>query len=1043
MSNRAIMAAEKPPAPHPATWIFPLVVLLASLTATFFLWNFSAARTRLLAEIELNEHAQQISNQILKRLEENETILLGGEALFSVRGDALKRQEWRRYASSLKFDRNNPGVLGFGFAAWTPQSALQEHLRAIRAEGFPDYAVRPAGDRPFHTPIIWLEPFTMMNQRAFGYDMYAEPVRRAAMTRALDTGRTSVSDKVILVQEGQQDVQSGILMYVPSYRSGMPTDTVEQRRAALRGFVYSPIRMDDFTHAALVNMPGDIDIAVYCAPEATEAHLLFSNRPSEQSASHSAARPAFSASKTIDAFGSPWFLTFSGRSSFEHQFNSAKSTIILFAGAFASLLLAALAWMQTRSRSQALVIARQAKDELLSRQKIALHIQQTPLAVIEWNTRLEVTAWNQAAENIFGYSPEEALGAHLSFLFAPEDQEPVSAELRALLSKQPNSTARRSNRTKDGRAIVCAWYCAALFDHSGEPLGAAALAQDVTAAQTAEERLRTERNLLSSVMNGTRNAHLVYLDRDFNFIDVNHCYAASCGYQPAEMVGKNHFALYPDEENQAIFRRVRDTGEPAEVHDKPFVFPDQPERGTTWWDWTLTPVKNWTGEVIGLVFSLVETTDRKKAEMALRASETLFRLLFEQHSAIMLLINPDTGDILNANESASRFYGSPRATLRRHNIRAITALPKDKVEVVLREIRENKKKHFTAVHRLADGSIRNVEAYVTVIPVDEQWLAFAIVHDITDRVQAEEERDRLEAQNRQLQKTESLSRMAGAITHHVNNQLQAVMMSLELVEELAEAHPGLEEIRETTATAIHSTEKAAEISRLLLTYLARVPIAFETLDLSDVCRKARAVWQARKPGPVDFRIDLPEAGPLVNANPSQLQMLITNLTANALEACEDRRGVVSLTLTVCGRDDIPASSRHPVDFQPTDLHYACMEVADTGCGIPWQCFDQLFDPFYSTKFTGRGMGLPVVLGIVRAHKGVVTVESQVGGGSVFRVYLPMVETILQQNAAPVPPDQPLPGRGAVLPAEGAGSAQTTQGDPGRPPSPAGAKGFDD
>lgn len=992
MPDIAALAAGKLPAPRPTMWIFPIVVLLASLTATFFLWRLYSTKVQILAENELNGHATQITEQILQRLEENETILLGGNALFSVRGDALNLQEWRQYASALNLDRNNPGVLGFGFAVWAPRSALQDHLDAMRAEGFPDYAVWPAGDRPFYTSIIWLEPFNAMNQRAFGYDMYTEPIRQAAMAMARDTGKTSVSGKVMLVQEGEHAVQNGILMYVPSYRAGMPTDTVEQRQAALRGFVYSPIRMNDFIHAALVNMPAQLEIAIYCAKEATEAHLLFSNRPTERRPIPSNPTPAFSTSKTIDVYGTPWLLTFSEFSSAEHQFDAAKSAAILCVGAVASLLLTALAWMLTRSRRQALVIVQQAANELLSRQKIALHIQQTPLAVIEWNAQLQVTAWNQAAENIFGYSPEEALGAHLSFLFAPEEQEAVSAELRALLSEKPNNTSRRINRTKDGRSIVCAWYSATLFDQHGEVVGAATLAQDVTAAQNAEERLRAERNLLHSVMNGTRNAHLVYLDRDFNFIDVNQCYAASCGYQPADMVGKNHFTLYPDDENEAIFRRVRDTGEPVEVHDKPFVFPDQPERGTTWWDWTLTPVKDWAGEVIGLVFSLIETTDRKRAELALQASENQFRLLFEQHSAIMLLIDPATGAILNANEAAAQFYGSTRATLRRHNIRAITALSKDEIEVALREIRENKKKHYYAAHRLADGSIRNVEAYVTGIRINEQWLAFAIVHDITDQKQAEAARDRLEAQNRQLQKTESLSRMAGAITHHANNQLQAVMISLELAEELLEEHPALTEITSIIASAIQSTEKASEISGLLLTYLAKVPIVLEALDFSEVCRKAQSIWQTIKPETVDFRVHLPDVGPIVNANASQLQILIANLTTNAWEACENRQGTVTLTLAAYRQEDIPASARYPVDFQPIAEHYACLEIADTGCGIPQEFFDQLFDPFYSTKFTGRGMGLPVVLGIVRTHQGVVAVESQVGRGSVFRVYLPVVES---------------------------------------------------
>jgi two-component system CheB/CheR fusion protein len=148
---------------------------------------------------------------------------------------------------------------------------------------------------------------------------------------------------------------------------------------------------------------------------------------------------------------------------------------------------------------------------------------------------------------------------------------------------------------------------------------------DITERKRSEKAIHAERVLLQSVMNGAGKAHLVYLDRDFNFVCVNETYAATCGYRPDEMVGKNHFVLYPHAENEAIFRRVRDSGQPFEIHDKPFEFPDQPERGTTYWDWTLTPVVNAENQVTGLVLSLFETTERTQAEEALRKNEEMLR----------------------------------------------------------------------------------------------------------------------------------------------------------------------------------------------------------------------------------------------------------------------------------------------------------------------------------------------------------------------------------------------------------------------------------
>ena len=136
----------------------------------------------------------------------------------------------------------------------------------------------------------------------------------------------------------------------------------------------------------------------------------------------------------------------------------------------------------------------------------------------------------------------------------------------------------------------------------------------------AEEALSRERSLLESVMQ-TTDVMLVLLDPQFNFLWVNPAYAETCQMKPEEMVGKNHFALYPNAENEAIFRMVRDTGKGVFYKDKPFVFPDQPERGVTYWDWSLAPVKNSCGDVEGLVFSLRETTKYKQVEEALQKSE--------------------------------------------------------------------------------------------------------------------------------------------------------------------------------------------------------------------------------------------------------------------------------------------------------------------------------------------------------------------------------------------------------------------------------------
>ncbi len=134
---------------------------------------------------------------------------------------------------------------------------------------------------------------------------------------------------------------------------------------------------------------------------------------------------------------------------------------------------------------------------------------------------------------------------------------------------------------------------------------------------------------------------LVFLDRDFNFVRVNRAYAEGCGKRAEELVGHNHFELYPHAENEAIFARVRDTGEPAVWREKPFVFPDMPERGVTYWDWTLAPLRDGEGRVEALVFSLREVTDKVLARKRIEESEELNRQIIESSSDCIKVLDLD------------------------------------------------------------------------------------------------------------------------------------------------------------------------------------------------------------------------------------------------------------------------------------------------------------------------------------------------------------------------------------------------------------------
>ena len=266
---------------------------------------------------------------------------------------------------------------------------------------------------------------------------------------------------------------------------------------------------------------------------------------------------------------------------------------------------------------------------------------------------------------------------------------------------------------------------------------------------------------------------------------------------------------------------------------------------------------------------------------------------------------------------------------------------------------------------------------------------------ITERKQEEEAKAKLDSTNRQLQKTESLGRMAGAIAHHFNNKLQVVKGFLEMtLEDLLPGDPSIDKL----TSAMKAADQAVDVSTMMLTYLGRTIAKREPLNLTEICRMNFPKIQAAMPKNVKLEIDLENPGPTIDANARQIQQILMHLVTNAWEAAGDDQEGIYLTTKTVSSSDISSAYRFPVNWQPGGNSYACLEVRDNGCGIADRDFEEVFSPFFSTKFTGRGMGLPLVLGLAQAHHGVVTAESRPGQGSVFRVFLPVsAEEILPQS----------------------------------------------
>ncbi len=427
------------------------VLLLVGLSITGFLvYSFKSIE-------ESNAHdrfvsvGKQIQLNIEARLSAREQVLKGGAALFEA-SNSVNRREWHDYAGWIESDNHFKGVQGFGFTLLIPPAQLPAHIAQIRSEGLPDYKVWPNGIRDIYTSIIYLEPFEGRNLRALGYDMWSEPVRRAAMQKARDENRAALTDKVSLVQETEQTIQPGILMYVPVYRKGMPIDTVEQRRVALFGWVYSPFRMKDLMQGINgIPYQDAIHMKIFDGSDLTPSALLYDS--AEGNLSYSDSLPADTLIWHSRLGGREWVLQFIPTAEYLN-IDYGKTELIAVSGSIISLLLFFLICSYRNTRRDALLIA----DNLtakLSQSEIRYHIlvEQASDAILFFDPEtLALDEVNLHFCQMLGYTYEQSRQLLLTDIIASPKPD-LSADLQRLIGGGYSGLEEQVFRTCDGSRL--------------------------------------------------------------------------------------------------------------------------------------------------------------------------------------------------------------------------------------------------------------------------------------------------------------------------------------------------------------------------------------------------------------------------------------------------------------------------------------------------------------------------------------------------------------------------------------------------------------
>ncbi|XOF34697.1 MAG: CHASE domain-containing protein [Candidatus Electrothrix sp. YB6] len=342
----------------------PWVVLVISLIITGFAWHIAdrAVEKRIAERFEYQ--ATDIVSAITKRMQEYEVVLRSGLGLFKA-SEVVSREEWKALTDNLNIEKYYPGIQGIGFSLMVPPEKKEEHERSIRSEGFPDYRIKPDGERDMYSAIIYLEPFDWRNQRAFGYDMFSQETRKNAMERARDTGVAAMSGRVTLVQETDKDVQYGFLLYLPLYRKNKALETVLQRQEELVGYVYSPFRVKDLMRGILLAAQEDISFEIYDGETPSPETILYNHaEPEKLLYNNSAHKPQYDGLYKVTIAGRVWSLYLYSKPGFTSQEEENQPLFVAFGGILVDVMLFLVILINSRKRKLAEALAGEMTREL-------------------------------------------------------------------------------------------------------------------------------------------------------------------------------------------------------------------------------------------------------------------------------------------------------------------------------------------------------------------------------------------------------------------------------------------------------------------------------------------------------------------------------------------------------------------------------------------------------------------------------------------------------------------------------------------------------
>jgi PAS domain S-box-containing protein len=981
-------------------WQQALIVLMVGLMITAAATMYMTESVERIAEREFISRCNEIQSKITDRLNAHARILQSGVALFDA-SETVTREEWRIFIQQQKFEQQLPGIQGIGFLLLIPREELSRHVLKIHREGFPEYKVHPDGDRTLYSSIVYLEPFSGRNLPAFGYDMLSESTSREAMERARDTDAVALSGKVVLIQETSAYVQDGILMYAPVYRKGMPVETVEQRRAAIYGWVYSPYRMTDLMQGILgdrnLENEKQLHLQLFAGVQPSPQTLLYEFHPAGDQKLLPDVR--FTRQIPVDFNGHSWTLRFTQTGGEFSTVGYMRVWLTMVGGTLITLLLSVLILALLNTRAKARRMAENMTIDLKEREQFTTDVLDSlPSHIAVLDLDGIIVAVNEPWRNFaFENSDSDSIASYLgkNYLDACRDSIDGESDEGAEAALKGIHAVLQGEQDTFAMEYPChspaerRWFIMRVSRLMGSRQGVVVSHTNITERKHAEEALQDLNAYNRTIIEASLDS-LVTIDPEGKIFDVNSSTEQVTGYLRQELIGTD-FSDYFTEPEKALngYQRVFKEGL---IRDYPLEIRHR--------DGHITPVlynatvyHDISGNIRGGVFaSARDITERKLAEKKIKRFANIMELSLSE----IYIFDAETLVFTAINKSAQNNLGYSNKELRKMKPLDINPeLTHENFEKLVKPLRSGSvgKIEFTTVHRRKDGTIYPVEVHLQLIG-GETPVFIAFILNITERKKSETELTRyrehleelvaertseLSLANDKLRELERLKSMfIASMSHELRTPLSSVIGFSSIL--LNEWIGPLNDEQKNSLTSIlrsgkHLLSLINDVIDVSKIEAGVIEVGSDDFDLADLLAEMEQTF-AREVQDKRLFLTVQELHVPMLTDRRRLLQCILNLVSNAIKFTE--QGGVTVAV------------RH--DEEQGEVTIA---VTDTGIGIEEADQSKLFHAFsripspLSSKVLGTGLGLYLTQKIIlEILHGAISVTSEPGSGSTFSMSIP-------------------------------------------------------